>query len=274
MAALGGRVAVVSDALSNRRLDAVAELIAQSGAQAIEPTVGAGGHVPTTADAHGASSCFGDLGLAICGAAATGASPLGSGALFDAVEIAEALGAPFLRVFAPAFKEGQSADHQIAAVGRDLSDLSAHAGQGLRVLLEPSAGTIAASPELARSVLRSTPADRSGIVFDPGSLVEGGYLEPPIALAVLDGLIGHVHVKDRALVRTDGAWHAEHRRLGEGRVDWPGTLGRLAADGYEGWLSIDHLSSRSREDAVLRRDVRALERLAQAAEAALSSGPA
>ena len=113
-------------------------------------------------------------------------------------------------------------------------------------------------------------APPTGVVFDPGSLVGEPERPPALALADLDGLVRHVHVKNRDAAGRGG--EAQARPLGDGRVDWHEALRCLAAAGYGGWLSIDHLSA-SPSSAVLRRDVAALRRLI-AASADHSNGGA
>jgi sugar phosphate isomerase/epimerase len=76
-----------------------------------------------------------------------------------------------------------------------------------------------------------------------------------LALAVLGGLLGHEHVKNRVFERRGGTWETGYATLRDGLVDWPGTVRALDAAGYDGWLTIDHLSD---GPSALRRDVEEL----------------
>ena len=47
--------------------------------------------------------------------------------------------------------------------------------------------------------------------------------------------VANVHVKDLAIVDGKPGW----TMIGDGVIDWPGQLAALAADGYEGLLTLE-----------------------------------
>ena len=251
------RIAVMTSAIGDWPLSRVARELVALSVPGIEPTVGPGGallqdDVPA---ARRARDLLEGSGLRVCCAAATYTTPLGHPALPATIEVAVALRAPALRVFAAAFRPDRALEGQLEDACTRLRELHAEAAGELTVLVEPARGTVVAAHARAGELARRS---GTGVVFDPGSLVGEPERPPALALADLDGLVGHVHVKNRDVAGCGGVVQA--RQLGDGRVDWPDTLRCLARSGYRGWLSIDHLSA-SPSAAVLRRDVAALRRL-------------
>jgi L-ribulose-5-phosphate 3-epimerase len=104
---------------------------------------------------------------------------------------------------------------------------------GLHVALEIEFACAAATGLEAGALLDALPAGDLGIVWDPGNEARfAGAAAGPESYAAVRDRIVHVHVKD---VDASGRW----TRVGDGIVDWPGELRRLAADGYDGLLSLE-----------------------------------
>jgi sugar phosphate isomerase/epimerase len=230
------RIAVTSSALADRALDEVVALLRDAGVPGVELTLGPGGHLGLEAVAPRTG------GVVLCGVALTGALPLGAADLGRAIACARRLEAGFVRVFAPAFCDGVPAGTQLAQTAAALAAAVETAGGALRVLVEMAPGTVVPSPELALRVLEGVDRPAAGVVYDPASLLCEGHLQPPYAIDLLAGRIGHVHVKNQLLVLRDGRAEVQRTRLREGLVDWPHTVRCLAACGYDGWYAIDHLS--------------------------------
>jgi len=254
---MSARIAVMTSAVDGWSLSRFARELVALSVTGIEPTVGPDGallqdDVPA---AMRARDLLEASGLRVCCAAATYTTPLGHPALRGTIEVAVALRAPALRVFAAAYRPDRALEGQLEDACTDLRELHAEAAGELVVLIEPARGTVVAAHARAGELARRS---STGVVFDPGSLVGEPERPPALALAELDGLVRHVHVKNRDAAGCGGA--AQARELGDGRVDWPEALRCLARSGYSGWLSIDHLSA-SPSTAVLRRDVAALRRL-------------
>jgi sugar phosphate isomerase/epimerase len=111
---------------------------------------------------------------------------------------------------------------------------------GLTLVIETEDGfwadTGARSAELVRAV--NHPA--LGINWDPANSFCAGDNPYPTGYQAVRELVRHVHFKD---ARRDSAGSAEF--VVEGEVDWAGQIEALAADGYEGFISVEtHLRPR------------------------------
>jgi sugar phosphate isomerase/epimerase len=161
------------------------------------------------------------------------------------VQAAITLGAPHLRLFAPAY-QGGSLDRQQARARAGLHallDLAAPAG--LAVLVETSPTTLAPSPDLALALVEGHSPERAGVLYDPGNMAIEGHLAPRLALARLGRHVRHLHVKNIAWTRRDGVWQWRHAPLAEGLLDWREILVALEAARYQGAFSIDHLGGKA-----------------------------
>jgi L-ribulose-5-phosphate 3-epimerase len=135
---------------------------------------------------------------------------------------------------------------------------------GVRVALEIEWECAVATRSEAAEVLGAMATDGLGIVWDPGNEARlTGAASPPDGEAAVRERIVHVHVKD---VDERGEW----ARVGSGLVDWRGELRRLAADGYDGLLSLEThyslpdggLPAATRESAAALRELAAGEGIA------------
>jgi L-ribulose-5-phosphate 3-epimerase len=147
------------------------------------------------------------------------------------IELASELGAGTVRVFGGARRDPPpGAAWAAETLGRAV-ELAAAAG--VRVALEIEWECAIATGLEAAEVLAAMPANGLGIVWDPGNeaRLTGSAPEPDGYAAIKDRIV-HVHVKD---VDDGGGW----TRVGRGLADWPGALRQLAADGYDGLLSLE-----------------------------------
>jgi L-ribulose-5-phosphate 3-epimerase len=179
------------------------------------------------------------------------------------LELAVELGAGTVRVFGGARQDPLPATTRwtadVLAGAVDLADEA-----GVRVALEIEWECAVATREEAADVLGAMPAGGLGIVWDPGNegRFTGAATRPDGDAAVRDRIV-HVHVKD---VDERGEW----TRVGSGLVDWRGELRRLAADGYDGLLSLEThyslqdggLPAATRESAAALRELAADEGVA------------
>jgi sugar phosphate isomerase/epimerase len=266
------RIAVVPDALVGRSLAECLAALARQGVFAVEPQVGTGAHldVANPAATRLARSRMRDGGFTVRGVDATTEHPLGHRDLPRLLELAAELGAGFVRVFPPRYRPSSPAGSQLAAAARAVADLARGADGSVRVLIEPCAGSLAPSPELALRVLQESGDDRAGVVFDPANMLLEGHLQPSFAIGLLGDRLGHVHVKNSRVTVRPGPWDSVSAPLRDGHVSWPEVLDALGRAGYAGWLSIDHLS-RGAPDERLRADVGALRQLVRASR--LAPGP-
>ena len=231
------------------------------------------------AASHGLAVC----GLAVCGLAVSGLAdsgqsaqdgPAAGGSATDAggsatdferlLELARAMGAPRLRVLAPAYADGDVDDQLRRFAGQLAQRASLAAGAGIRLLVELAPGTLAPGPEWFRRIAGNLAPEQLGAVYGPGAMVVEGNVAPRLAIAALGRYLQHVQVRDTVPRRAGQIWEWASARPGEGLVCWPDVLTALAAAGYGGWLVIDRLSG---PDG-LPGDVAALRRLVTAAAAA------
>jgi sugar phosphate isomerase/epimerase len=243
---LDGRLAVLSSALPGWRPVDVIEAARESDVAGVEWAIGSGEAIAADADgliAEVAAGCR-DAGIAVCGACLQG--PHGTlhepGAIDRIVELAAGLGAPHLRIMPLPYRGGPVGD-ELATLGALLERVVEGAAQrGIRVLVEPAAGSIAPSPELVRRVIEPHPPDMVGAVYDPGSLIAEGHLAPGLAVATLGRYLQHVHVKNVSWDRShSNGWRLRYASLDAGLVDWRVVSAVLADASYEGWMVIDHL---------------------------------
>lgn len=241
------RIAVVSDALPGWSAEDVLRCLLASGAAAVEISVGPGCLV-SAADPRAAvatAARFRDAGLHVCGLDAPADRALGAPGLDAVLELAVEVQAPFLRLYPPPFDPRMPVQLQMQALVQAVRAVQTSLSPEVSLLVEPAPGSVAPSLELAcRALSPGAAMSGAGIVFDPGSLVSEGFVEPELAVALLGERLAHVHVKNRALAFVDGRRHSCPQRLfgAGGFVDWPATLAALRCGGYAGWLSIDHLS--------------------------------
>jgi L-ribulose-5-phosphate 3-epimerase len=147
------------------------------------------------------------------------------------IELACELGAGTVRVFGGARRDPPpGATWAAETLGRAVELAGA---AGVRVALEIEWECAVATGLEAAGVVAAMPANGLGIVWDPGNEARlTGSAPAPDGYAAIKDRIVHVHVKD---VDDGGGWI----RVGRGLADWPGALRRLAADGYDGLLSLE-----------------------------------
>ncbi|MEV4807855.1 sugar phosphate isomerase/epimerase [Nonomuraea sp. NPDC049421] len=164
--------------------------------------------------------------------------------LLRAVEQAGLLGAPHVRIFS-FYRDG---DPDPAAAAAVAGELLAAVPPEVRLLVET--GTRTNTPTIAHTMdfLDRLGRAGTGVLWDPGNIVFSGWGgDPARDYERARALIGHVHVKD-----PDGT--RRYVRLGDGDVDWPAILSRLAEDGYAGYLSLETHWRRSKELTPHERD--------------------
>jgi sugar phosphate isomerase/epimerase len=164
--------------------------------------------------------------------------------------LAEELGAPHVRIFAPAFR-ATARERARDGLARAAEIAAAH---GVALLVETSPGTIAPSTAQARALVDGLPPEHVGVLYDPGNMAIEGHVDPALAVDELGPYLHHVHVKNIAWHRRDGAWSWRHAGLDAGFLDWRDVLSALRRAGYTGKLSLDHLGGRP-SLALLRREV-------------------
>jgi len=276
----GRRVGLLNSALPGLDRARVCELAAGAGLAGVEwvisggqePGGGNGAAAPAgAAEAAELGRLTAAHGLAVCGLAVVGQGagdgPLAgrqAGGFERLLELASAMGAPQLRVPAPAYAGGDVDDQLRRLAGQLARRASLAAAAGIRLLVQLAPGTLAPGPEWFRRIAGDIPPERIGAVYDPGSMVVEGNVAARLAVAVLGRYLQRVHVKDTVPRQAGQVWGWAPARPGDGLVCWPDVLTALAAAGYGGWLVIDRLSG---PDG-LAGDVAALRRMVTAAAGA------
>jgi sugar phosphate isomerase/epimerase len=147
------------------------------------------------------------------------------------LERAAELGARTVRVFGGARSAALPTANWTADVLARAVELADAAG--LRVALEIEWECAVATRDEAAQVLAAMPDDGLGIVWDPGNEARFAKAAPPDDVDPAVGRhVVHVHVKD-----ADG--RGDWTRVGGGLVDWRAELRHLAANGYDGLLSLE-----------------------------------
>ena len=101
-------------------------------------------------------------------------------------------------------------------------------------------------------------ADNLGINLDPANLLLYGKANPVDAVDVFGRYVRGVHAKDGEYP-TDGRHLGAEKPLGQGRVGFGALLGKLAALGYEGAITIEREISGPRQIADIMEGKRFLE---------------
>ena len=199
-------------------------------------------------------------GLAVCGLAGSfykcAPEPKANAAQLKKLErlcdAADLLGCENLRgiaFFAP--PEGSLPAEALAPYFEEPVRLLERRGKTLLLEADPSVNT-SNHAALAR-LLAAIGAPRLRAIFDPGNCLYDPLGETPFpdGYNAIRPWLAHVHIKDA--VRAGG--EAQCVRVGTGQVGYPALLRRLAADGYDGWLSMEthyRLNARLSEEQLRR----------------------
>lgn len=239
-----------SSALPGWNAAQVAQAALDAGLPAVEWGVGPGEAVESPRSAAAALQRLGVAAAGVCvqGGAASLTAPA---TLRPFAALAAELGAPHVRVFAPALADGARARDGLAAAAEIAQE------HGVTLLIETAPDTIAPSTAQARALVDGFPPEDVGVLYDPGNMLIEGHVDPRLAVAELGPYLRHVHVKNVAWRREQGTWRWRHAALDAGLLDWSGILAVLRGAGYTGRLCLDHLGGPP-SLATLRRELRAL----------------
>ena len=151
--------------------------------------------------------------------------------LESALRAARVLGAPMVRAFSFwRLPNPEIAREELVAVLTEA--LRRAEAAGIKLGLENEYACNVATGAEAGWVLRRIPSPTFGIIWDPGNEAKLGSRPFPDGYAHIRGRVIHVQLKD---LDAQGNW----TRIGTGAIDYVGQLRALAADGYEGALSLE-----------------------------------
>lgn len=134
------------------------------------------------------------------------------------------------------------------------------ASAGIQLAIENEDGFWADTGARTARMVQAVNHPALGINWDPGNAFFAGDEPYPAGYQSVRGLVRHVHFKD-AQRSPDGALHY----AAEGQVDWAGQISALAADGYNGFISIEtHIRPKVASARAALERLRALIAAAQA----------
>jgi sugar phosphate isomerase/epimerase len=183
--------------------------------------------------------------------------------------VAVAAGAPQIRLQGPRPQPDGPGYRALFAQALDflVKAESRAASRGVRIVVELHQNTIFPSASLAHRLVAHFDPARIGVIYDVGNLVFEGYENHRTATELLGPYLHHVHLKNAAVSPVD---HADAlgeptRRhlprwspLDDGAVDVAGVLAHLESIGYQGWVSLEDLSTARDPLATLRHNARVL----------------
>ena len=244
------QLCLFSSALPGRDAAFVARTALEAGLTAVEWGIGPGQAIESP---RGAAATLNDLGVEAAGVCVQGgaASLTAPSKLRPFAALAAELGAPHVRVFAPALR-----DHARAREGLETAAAIARE-HGVALLVETAPETIAPSTAQARALVEGLPPEEVGVLYDPGNMVIEGHVDPQLAVAELGPYLRHVHVKNVAWRREHGLWFWRHAALDEGLLEWDTIVAALRQAKYAGRLCLDHLGGKP-SLATLRRELSVL----------------
>jgi len=171
------------------------------------------------------------------------------------IEQARRFAAPCVSVFAGK-DPTRSLDENLETFAETFGPLAAHAEEhGVTLVMENcpmgdgimGVRNLAFSPELWERMFALVPSKSLGLELDTGHLPKIG-IDPARAVEAAGSRIGHVGMKDVFISQTEVqrrstlANSGEFRLVGEGMIDFRSVIAALQAAGYQGPLTLDHIS--------------------------------
>jgi sugar phosphate isomerase/epimerase len=149
------------------------------------------------------------------------------------IDLAQALGAPYVRVFGNKF-EGGTREEVIARVAAGMHEMAAYSGpRGVTVIIE-SHGDFVDSPTL-KEVLTRANSEYAGLLWDAHHTYVDGHEEPEHTVAELGKWIRHTHLKDSV---QDGQ-ERKYVLTGKGQVPVERQVQALRKIGYKGYYCFE-----------------------------------
>lgn len=150
------------------------------------------------------------------------------------IDLAHALGAPYVRVFPNNFVAGEERRVTITRIAEGLRTLGQHAqGSGVSVLIE-SHGDFTHSADLAL-VLSDVGMPDVGFLWDAHNTVVSGHESPEETFRALSAYIRHTHLKD-SRPEKDGVRYV---LTGQGTIPVEQTVKTLVRAGYRGYFCFE-----------------------------------
>lgn len=149
------------------------------------------------------------------------------------IDLAEQLGAPYVRVFGNKF-EGGTREEVIARVSAGMQEMAEYSGpRGVTVIIE-SHGDFVDSPTL-KEVLEGAKSQYVGLLWDAHHTFVDGHEQPAQTVAELGKWIRHTHLKDSV---ADGSGR-KYVLTGKGEVPVKAQVEALQRIGYKGYYCFE-----------------------------------
>lgn len=175
-----------------------------------------------------------------------------------ALDLAEAFGAPFIRVFSFYVPKGEAAQYRGQVMERLEAMAVAAEGRPVTIGHENERGIYGDLPERCQDIIATIGRPQWRTIFDPANYVLDGVRPYTEAYPLLADSIAYLHIKDARLA--DGTICP----AGEGDGQVREVLAALQRRGFEGFLSLEpHLSAAGRsggqtQPELFRTAIRAL----------------
>jgi len=150
------------------------------------------------------------------------------------IDLAQALGAPYVRVFGNEYVPGVPRDQMLAHIAGALHGLGDYAnGKGVTVLIE-SHGAFTDSPALLE-ILQKADSPNVALLWDAHHTFVSGKEQPEDTVRQLGRFIRHTHLKDSVPAGND----RRYVLTGTGEVPVKRQIAALAKIGYRGFYSFE-----------------------------------
>ena len=118
-------------------------------------------------------------------------------------------------------------------------DLSA--AYDVRYVFELHGGYVINSASGAMRLLDRHPADRVGIIMDPGNMVIEGNEGWRNCVEIMGEYLAYIHCKNTAFTQADGRWMNKRVAMADGIASFPQIVTALKDIGFDGYLCIEEM---------------------------------
>ncbi len=150
------------------------------------------------------------------------------------IDLAQALGAPYVRVFGNKYVEGVPREAMLAHIARGLRELGDYAREKRVTVLIESHGDFTDSPSLLE-ILERADSPAVALLWDAHHTFVSGKETPEDTVRQLGRYIRHTHLKDSVAAGTD----RRYVLTGTGEVPVRRQVEALAQTGYRGYYSFE-----------------------------------
>ena len=155
-----------------------------------------------------------------------------------ALEIAEELQSPFIRIFGFWKDEPLSSGIYERVIARLQEPIALAEAAGIPLILENCPHTYFDWGARAIQLVEMANSPWLKMLWDPCTGLRNREPDVLAAYPRIRPCLAHVHAKDIRFTPSGKSDHA-YVPIGEGKLDWPAILGRLIGDGYSGVISLE-----------------------------------